>query len=1100
MKISRLIFSSFLVSILLGSPLPVSADSPYRDHRFDSYKTLPPSEEGDILFVGNSITNMMNWWEAFGSRANIRARGNSGASSDELLANFDNIVKGNPSKVFLMIGTNDLSSEVDSNCPDSVAGRIIDFLSRTRSKLPSAQIFYQSILPSLNGKRTPEKTKKTNSLVNDWIVSQNDPDIIYVDLYSPMLGENGGLKNSIQAPDADALSFDGLHLTQQGYKIWLDIIKDYVGYDHVYGEKAVNLDGDMKSSNAMRVSYFGALPVSGNDILLIGDEMIHNGEWHERLNNTNIKDRGIGWGFPGMPISMLEGAFDPILSGNALNGVQKETPRAVALYAGTGEVYNGWNADSLFQSYSHAIMELRQRLPNTPIYGMTLLPFPNSETEKNQVIRNFNHRVIEELSSPSDNIKIIDLYSAVGGDNRNEEYFMGVNNPYLSGEGYVVVAEVLSKEFNNLVTLSDYSILPKPQSIFFENGLLKIKKVKVDTPYWNNRVVDILNNMEVDNSDNSAFNIKCSINGDFSYGDSKSEEAYHLKISNNGVEINSPSSKGIYWGLITLNQLVKNEDEVTTLPLCEIIDWPAFPIRGFMTDTGRSFISLEELKAEIDVMSRFKMNTFHWHLSDNQGWRLESKIYPQLNDSVNMLRDYGKFYSIEDAKSLVKFAAERNIVVIPELDMPGHSQYFDMTFGFDMQSADGIKILKKLIEEACETFDDLPYFHIGTDEVQFTNPQFVPEMVNLVRRHGKKVISWNPGWKYKPGEIDMIQMWSYRGKPTPGIPTIDSRYHYINHYDTYADIIALYRSNVYGETSESDEIKGVIIALWNDRYIEDESSIAIQNNLYPLIMATAERGWDGGGTEYFDSLGTNMAPVNTSDFRNFEDFERRMLTHKNTTLKDKTIPYVKQTNVNWLITEAFPNDGNLEKKFPPELEGPKKIYEYNDTIFSTRETTGAGIYLRHVWGTSVPAFIENPEPNHTVYAFTNVYSPIDQEVGLQFETQNYSRSEMDLPPRQGEWDYRKSKVWINGKEIKPRLWSNSHTVKSNEISLGNENMVTSDPILINLNKGWNKVMIKLPVGEFQTPEIRLVKWMFTFVFTTPDGKEAVPGLLYSAAP
>ena len=160
MKISGLIFSSFLVSILLGSPLPVSADSPYRDHRFDSYKTLPPSEEGDILFVGNSITNMMNWWEAFGSRANIRARGNSGASSDELLANFDNIVKGNPSKVFLMIGTNDLSSEVDSNCPDSVAGRIIDFLSRTRSKLPSAQIFYQSILPSLNGKRTPEKLRK----------------------------------------------------------------------------------------------------------------------------------------------------------------------------------------------------------------------------------------------------------------------------------------------------------------------------------------------------------------------------------------------------------------------------------------------------------------------------------------------------------------------------------------------------------------------------------------------------------------------------------------------------------------------------------------------------------------------------------------------------------------------------------------------------------------------------------------------------------------------------------------------------------------------------------------------------------------------------
>lgn len=1100
MKINRLVLASLMMSVFLGNSIPICADSPYRDHRFNSYKTLPPSNEGDILFVGNSITNMMNWWEAFGSRDNIRGRGNSGALSAELLENFDDIIKGNPSKVFLMIGTNDLASDAESNQPDSVAYRIIEFLSRTRNKLPDSQIFYQSILPTLVGRRTQEKTEKTNSLVNDWIVSQNDPNIFYIDLYTPMLGENGGLKNSVPAPDLNALSYDGLHLTQEGYKIWLDIIKDYVGYDHVYGEKAVNLAGGMQGSNAMRVSYFGALPVSNSDILLIGDEMIHNGEWQERLNNTNIKDRGIGWGFPGMSIEMLEGSFDPILSGNALNGVPKETPRAVALYAGTGEVKNGWNSDSLFQSYSHAISSLRERLPETPIFAMTLLPFPKTEAEKNKVIGEFNQRILNELASPISNIKVIDLYSVVGGENREERFFMGENNPFLSGDGYVVVAEAIGKELNNLITLSDYSLLPLPQSIVFQNGLVKIGNVKVNTPCWEGRVVDILDNLSIKNEDKNSFSINCRIDVDTVYGDSSSDEAYRLKINENGVDIMAPSPKGIYWGFVTLNQLVKSTENATTLPICEIVDWPAFPIRGFMIDTGRSFISLEELMAEIDVMSKFKMNTFHWHLSDNQGWRLESNIYPQLNDSSNMLRDYGKYYTKEDAKKLVKYASERNIMVIPELDMPGHSQYFDLTFGFDMQSKEGMKTLKKLISEACETFEDLPYLHIGTDEVQFTNPDFVPEMVKLVREHGKKVISWNPGWKYEPGEVDMIQMWSYRGKPTPGIPAIDSRYHYINHFDTYADIVALYRSNVYGEPKATDDIKGVIIALWNDRYIEDESSIAVQNNLYPLIMATAERGWDGGGTEYFDSLGTNMAPVNSKDFKNFADFERRMLDHKKTTLKDKTIPYVKQTNVNWLITEAFPNGGNLETSFPPEFEGPQKEYIYNDSIYTSKETTGAGIYLRHVWGTSVPAFIEKPEPNHTVYAFTNVYSPIDQEVGLQFETQNYSRSEMDLPPLQGEWDYRKSKVWVNGIELKPRVWSNSHTEKSNEISLGNENMATSSPILLNLHKGWNSVMIKLPVGSFKTPEIRLVKWMFTFVFTTPDGKEAVPGLLYSVAP
>lgn len=94
-----------------------------------------------------------------------------------------------------------------------------------------------------------------------------------------------------------------------------------------------------------------------------------------------------------------------------------------------------------------------------------------------------------------------------------------------------------------------------------------------------------------------------------------------------------------------------------------------------------------------------------------------------------------------------------------------------------------MKILKLLIEEVCETFDT-PYLHIGTDEVEFTNSRFVPEMVAFVRSKGKKAISWNPGWHYQPGEIDMTHLWSYRGKAQPGIPAIDSRFHYLNHFDT----------------------------------------------------------------------------------------------------------------------------------------------------------------------------------------------------------------------------------------------------------------------------------------------------------------------------
>lgn len=88
-----------------------------------------------------------------------------------------------------------------------------------------------------------------------------------------------------------------------------------------------------------------------------------------------------------------------------------------------------------------------------------------------------------------------------------------------------------------------------------------------------------------------------------------------------------------------------------------------------MQDVGRSYISMEELKREIEVLSRYKMNVFHWHLTENQAWRLESKIFPMLNDSCNMSRMPGKYYTIEEAKELVRFCKEHNVLLIPEVDM-----------------------------------------------------------------------------------------------------------------------------------------------------------------------------------------------------------------------------------------------------------------------------------------------------------------------------------------------------------------------------------------------------------------------------------------------
>ena len=555
------------------------------------------------------------------------------------------------------------------------------------------------------------------------------------------------------------------------------------------------------------------------------------------------------------------------------------------------------------------------------------------------------------------------------------------------------------------------------------------------------------------------------------------EEAYHLLITKKGILLEATTPKGMYWGRQTLEQLKTTKNKKIYLPQCEITDWPAFRIRGFMHDVGRSFIPVEELKREISLLSRYKINVFHWHLTENQAWRLECKKYPQLNAPENMEREKGKYYTLEEARQLVEFCKQHQVLLIPEIDMPGHSAAFERTFKTDMQSEKGTQILKDIIDEVCATFD-VPYLHIGTDEVQFTNPEFVPMMVKYIRDKGKKVISYNPGWNYKPGEIDMTQLWSYRGKAQKGIPAIDCRYHYANHFDTYADLVAMFNSRIYNQPEGSDDLAGSIVAFWNDRYIDNTPQLLAENNFYPYMLTLAERAWRGGGNCYFDGKGTLLWEDEPEQLAAFKEFEDRLLWQKNTWLKEVPFPYVRQTQSEWQITDAFPNGGDLNKVFPPE-DKEDSVYQYEGKTYKTRKIIGNGIYLRHVWGTLVPGFYANPQENHTAYATRWIYSPKERKTKLALEFQNYSRSESDLAPRQGTWDYKCSRAWLNGQEIMPPVWKNTNTERSNEITLKNENYMSRPAIDITLKKGWNKLMLKLPVGKFSSKETRLVKWMFT---------------------
>ena len=645
------------------------------------------------------------------------------------------------------------------------------------------------------------------------------------------------------------------------------------------------------------------------------------------------------------------------------------------------------------------------------------------------------------------------------------------------------------------IAQTSISLLPKPQLYKDTGKNFTMGKVKLSTPVLRPEWEVFIMNAGGEIVEHSSSVIEVELVPSIEEARLNRAEAYRLSVSNKRIKIEAVTEQGVYWAMQTLRQLERKKGKRSSVAGCEIVDWPAFRIRGFMQDVGRSYISMEELKREIEILSRFKINVFHWHLTENQAWRLESKIFPMLNDSVNTIRMPGKYYTLEEARDLVDFCKKHQVLLIPEIDMPGHSAAFVRAFCHDMQSPEGMKILKLLLDEVCETFD-VPYLHIGTDEVEFTNPHFVPEMVAYVRSKGKKVISWNPGWHYKPGEIDMTHLWSYRGKAQPGIPAIDSKFHYLNHFDVFGDIVALYNSRIYDQAEGSEDIAGTILALWHDRLIDNEWNLVIENGLYPNMLAIAERAWRGGGTEYFDGLGTILPPEDTEAFKEFADFEKRMLWHKEHTFKGYPFAYVKQTNVKWNITDAFPNGGDMDKVFPPEQE-LKDTYHYNGNTYGVRQAIGAGIYLRHVWGDMVPAFYADPKENHTAYAYTWVYSPKDQEVGLWAEFQNYSRSEMDLAPLPDKWDYKGSRIWINDREILPPVWTATHKVKSYEVPLGNENCVGRVPLAVHLNKGWNKVFLKLPIGKFKMAETRLVKWMFTAVFVTPDGERAAEGLIYS---
>lgn len=221
-----------------------------------------------------------------------------------------------------------------------------------------------------------------------------------------------------------------------------------------------------------------------------------------------------------------------------------------------------------------------------------------------------------------------------------------------------------------------------------------------------------------------------------------SDEAYELQIKKNGVVIRSSAPAGRFYAEKTLEMLAAS-DQVQCMT---IKDEPRFEWRGFMLDEARHFFGKEKVKQLLDLMARYKLNRFHWHLSDSQGWRIEIKAFPELCKvgAVGCYTDRNapaRYYTQDDIREIIAYAAERHIEVIPEIDMPGHARAavksipaIDGKRGtFNPGSEKTYQVLGTIIKELSELFPGR-YLHIGGDEVENKDWPALPEVKELMLR------------------------------------------------------------------------------------------------------------------------------------------------------------------------------------------------------------------------------------------------------------------------------------------------------------------------------------------------------------------------------
>jgi hexosaminidase len=393
------------------------------------------------------------------------------------------------------------------------------------------------------------------------------------------------------------------------------------------------------------------------------------------------------------------------------------------------------------------------------------------------------------------------------------------------------------------------------------------------------------------------------------------DESYTLEVTPSGARLNAANPLGAMHGLQTFLQLVAVTPDGFAAPVVAIHDRPRFAWRGLMIDVSRHFIPLDVLKRNIDGMEAVKMNVFHWHLSENQGFRIESKKFPKLHE----LGSDGLYYTQDEVRELIAYAGNRGIRVVPEFDMPGHSTawfvgYPEIASGpgpysierkwgvfdpaMDPSSEKTYKFLDELIEEMCKVFPD-HYFHIGGDEVngkewdanakiqefkkshnlksnQELQAYFSQRVQKIVTKHGKAVVGWDE--VFVPGVPKDIVIHSWRGQQSLAAAA-QQGYHSILSNGYYLDL-GWSAARHYAvdplsgpAASLADDQKKLVLGgescMWTE-YVNPEN---IDSRIWPRNAAIAERLWSSESVTDSASMYTRLNVIS-------ENLEWLGLTHR----------------------------------------------------------------------------------------------------------------------------------------------------------------------------------------------------------------------------